>query len=375
MRQELTDPALMKYAGRFVWLELNYDQPGNKDFVVGHAVRGTPMFFVLDPADERVTASRFGSMTLPELGAFLERGERGLERRSASPADSMLAHGDGQLGAGRAADAAVSYRAALHAAAPGWASRAHALAQLTHALQTAGDVQACAEIAAAEAPRMKRDGEFVRVALSGLQSANRGDSAAVWAPPARRALVPIAAEAAALPGVDHDTHFQLYDALVEEADGRNDHAAHARWEERWLHELDGIEPRSDDERTALDIARVEAASALGLPDRFVGALEASERNMPNNYVPSLRLAQILSMGKHYNQAIAACDRGLTKVDGPLGRTWLLLLKGQAQVGKGAMTQARGTLSEARKSAQAIGDPGIRDNYLRSISRSMSEAGA
>jgi len=364
----------MKYAGRFVWLELNDDKPANKDFVVAHGVRGTPMFFVLDPADERVTASRFGSMTPRELGAFLERGERGLEPRTVSPADSMLARGDEQLGAGHRAEAAVSYRAALDAGAPGWPGRPHALAQLTHALQDAREFQACAEVAALEAPHMKRDGEFVRVALSGLASANRGDSAA-WARTARRTLAPIAAEAVALPQVDRDTRFQLYDALVDEADGRNDRAAHQRWETLWLRELDAIVPRSDDERTALDIARVEAAQALDLPDRFVGALEASERTMPDNYVPSLRLAQILKMGKHYDQAIAACDRGLAKVDGPLGRTWLLLLKGQSQLGKGDTAPARLTLSEARKSAQTISAPDIRDNYLRSISRSMSEAGA
>jgi hypothetical protein len=255
MRQELTDPALVKYAGRFVWLELNYERPGNEDFVVGHGVRGTPMFFVLSPVDERVTASRFGSMTLAELGAFLERGERGLQPHVASRADSMLARGDEQLGGGHAADAAVGYRAALQAAAADWPSRQHALAQLTHALQTAGDSQGCAGIAAAEAPPMKHDGEFVRVALSGLASANRGDSAA-WARSARRTLAPIATEAAALPGVDRDTRFQLYDALVEEADARNDRAAHARWQERWLHDLDAVVPRGDDERTALDIARV-----------------------------------------------------------------------------------------------------------------------
>src|SRR5215467_658682 len=101
--------------------------------------------------------------------------------------------------------------------------------------------------------------------------------------------------------------------LIEVA-RKNDSAA-LKWGERWLAELDAIKPRSDDERTALDIARVENIQVIGDPGRILPALRASEKAMPNNYVASMRLAEMEIAAKQYDEGVATCRRGLTRSPG------------------------------------------------------------
>ena len=57
MKATLQDAALTRDAGRFVWLELDFDKPGNQAFLARHGVAYTPTLMVLDPADERATAT------------------------------------------------------------------------------------------------------------------------------------------------------------------------------------------------------------------------------------------------------------------------------------------------------------------------------
>src|SRR5690242_12092342 len=130
MRVTLAEPTLARQAGRFVWLELNFDRPANAPFFARHPVRATPTLYVLDPADERPLACHLGGMTAAELLAFLDQGERGYARAARAPADSLRARGDELLGLDRPAAAADAYGAALRAAAPGWPGRDAALSQL-----------------------------------------------------------------------------------------------------------------------------------------------------------------------------------------------------------------------------------------------------
>jgi tetratricopeptide (TPR) repeat protein len=373
MRAELADTALARHAGRFVWLELNFDSPANREFLVRHAIAGTPTLFVLDPVDERATATHLGALALPELVRFLDAGARGVAVRATSPAGSALARGEAELGLGRLDAAIAAYREALRAGGPSWAGRAHALVQLTAALAASSDAEACATLAAREAPGMARSPEFARVASVGLMNAVRGGSAP-WAPAARASLVPLAAEATVVPGLDRDTRFELFRALAGEADQRGDRAAVARWGATWQRELDASVPRNDDDRTSLDIARVEASDFVPDPGHFIAALEASERAMPHDYVPSLRLAQLLLDARRWDDTIAACERGLAKVDGPLGRTWLLELKARASLGKGDRDGAVRALEQARQSAAAINMPGNRESNLRTITSLIAQAG-
>jgi hypothetical protein len=372
MRVTLAEPTLARQAGRFVWLELNFDNPANRAFLVGHRVAFTPAFYVLDPADERAAASHFGGMTLHELNQFLDRGAGGVGGAASSPADRALARGDERLGRGDLAQAADDYRHALSVAPPGWAGRGQTLAQLTSTLMILRQCRACAETAAVEAPRLPREHPFVRVALAGLGAALQGDTAA-WARTAQAILEPLVVEAVGLDEATRDDRFQAYQGLMDAAEMRGDRAAVARWGERWLGELETAVPRNDDERTALDVARVDVISAYPVPERVIPALTASERAMPGSYNASLRLAQALIEARRYDDALAACGRGLARVDRPLGRTWLHETEAQAWLAKGRPDMARQVLDEATQSAQAIVTSRNRESNLRRIAGMRAEA--
>ncbi len=131
----MADPGLARYAGRFVWLELDFDGPRNRSFLERHAVPGTPTFFVLDPAEEKVVATQVGAMSAPEVVEFLERGAREIAAKTLTPLDSAMARGDARLAAGSPADAARAYREALRLAPPTGSRRALAVASLVRALQ------------------------------------------------------------------------------------------------------------------------------------------------------------------------------------------------------------------------------------------------
>ena len=380
MRESLADPALARHAGRFVWLELDFDKPGNQPFIAGHGVMSTPSLFVIDPAEETATAAHLGGLTLPELERFLDEGERAFRaragaatnsaRRDASPQDAALARADDLLGRGRARDAAAAYRDALRLAPRDWPGRGDLVERVVTTLRGAGRNQECAETAAAEASAMIRGAPFASAVCFGLQCAENGGDAP-WAKRARAALEPLAAEAVSIPSILRDVRFQTYQTLMDLASDGGDDATVRRWGEAWLHEIETTTPASDDERSALDIARVDAASILGTPGRVLPALAASERAMPGNYNAALRFAQMAVAAKRYDDALAACERGLAHVTGPLGRSWLLQVEARALSGKGDVKGASAALVEARKAASLIGSEMMREHNLSMIDRMLS----
>src|SRR5258705_9323870 len=115
MRDLLAHADLTRYAGQFVWLELNYDAPENRSFMTKFGAQATPTFFVIDPKDEKVTATQPGAMSLQELTQFLDRGASGVLVKSQTPAESALMRGD-TLRAQQPGDAAKAYQEALRLA-------------------------------------------------------------------------------------------------------------------------------------------------------------------------------------------------------------------------------------------------------------------
>jgi tetratricopeptide (TPR) repeat protein len=328
---------------------------------------------VIDPTTGRATASHFGGVSLTQLTEFLDQGARLVGGGALTPADSAFARGDELLGRGQSAQADTAYRNAIQLGGAKWARREPALAQLAWTLLDERRYEECSALAMAEAPSMSRGIPFERTVLAGLMSANTSDSAA-WAVAGRAGLVPLAAEAVKMSAIARNDRFQLYQELTNAAGIAGDKATARRWGDEWLGEIDRTVPRNEDERTALDVARVDAVSLLGTPERAIPALQASESAMPHNYNASLRLAQVLSQAKRYDEAVAACGRGLSKVDGPLGRTWLLETKADALLGKGDMAEARLAIEDARAAANTIILKPNRDNNLRRIAAMAEKAG-
>jgi tetratricopeptide (TPR) repeat protein len=371
MRDLLDHADLARYAGQFVWLDLNYDTPENRAFLEKFGAEATPTFFVIDPQDEQVTAMQPGAMSLPELTQFLDRGASGVFSKKQTPADAALKRGDALL-AHQPANAAKAYKEAIHMAPATWPQRELAEASLVQALQDSSQSQQCAETAATVTAPMKRGEIFARTVVAGLWCLV-STSPSPWSEGALRKLEPLAEEALTLPTTVRDHRDEIYRTLMNLSVARNDNAAAGKFGDRWLAELDAIKPRSDDERSALDIARVENVQTFGDPARILPALRASERAMPDNYNASLRLAQMESAAKHYDEAIAACDRGLSRAPGANGRAWLLRTKAQVLTIKGQTAEARRALEEALQAAQAIPNKMSRDMSIKRIQMALGQS--
>ncbi len=370
MRDLLAHADLARYAGQFVWLELSYDEAENRAFMTKYGAESTPTFFVIDPQDEHVVAMQPGAMSLAELTQFLERGKSGVLAKSQTPAVASLTRGDALL-AQQPADAAKAYEEALRLAPATWPQHELVEASLVQALEDSRQWQKCAETAATEAAPMNRDVIFVRTVVSGMWCVASTDPAP-WAEAELGKLKPLAEEALSLSITVRDHRDSIYRTLMYISVARHDNAGAAKWGDRWLAELDAIKPSSDDERSALDIARVENVQIFGDPARILPALTESERAMPNNYIPSLRLAQMEFAAKHYDETIAACDRGLAREPGAVGRAWLLQIKARALRQKGQTDESRRALQQALQAAEAIPNKGSRDTTVTKIQNALKE---
>jgi len=368
MRDMLAHADLGRHAGQFVWLELNFDKAENRQFLDTYGAVGTPTFYVIDARTGQVAATQQGAMSYTELVAFLGRGASVVLAKGRLPADAALTRGDALL-AQKPDEAVAAYREALRLAPAGWGRHDLAEASLVSALQSSGRFQQCAQRSATEASRMKRGPIFARTVVSGMWCLVSGDSAS-WIKEIAPKLQPLAEEALALRSTVRDHRDEIYRTFMMLALLRDDKATAAKWGDRWLAELDAIKPASDEERLALDIARVENIGVFGDTKRILPALLDSERALPDNWNASLRVAQMESQAKDYEASIGACDRGLARTPGPLGRSWLLQTKADALNGKGQAAEARRALDEALQAAQGIPLERTRENNVKRISNAL-----
>lgn len=370
MRDLFQRADLARYAGQFVWLELNYDAPQNTAFFTKYGVGATPTFLMIDPRHEEVLEIKTGAMSFLEVTQFLERGAARLAGNTEIVADEALKRGD-RLIITSPKDAIDAYQQALQLAPADWTDRELAESSLIIALQADRRSQQCAETAAIYAPHMTRNSNFARTVMTGLWCLVEGGSAD-WTPSVFNRLELLAEDALSLSTTVRDHRDEIYRALMLIAVNHKDNDSAGKWGGRWLNELDAIKPSSDDERTALDIARVENVQVYGGANRIIPALIESERAMPYNYVASLRLAQAEQMASRYADAIATINRGLARKPGAVGRSWLLEMKAQALTHDGKPDQARKALQSALAAAQQIPTP---ESRKRAVARIQQALGA
>src|SRR5438270_13978731 len=106
MRALLAHADLNRYAGQFVWLEMNFDKPQNQEFFSQFEASATPTFYVIN-AEAKVLADQPGAMSEPELRAFLDRGVS-LAKNRQTPADAALERADALLST-KSPEAAAAY--------------------------------------------------------------------------------------------------------------------------------------------------------------------------------------------------------------------------------------------------------------------------
>jgi tetratricopeptide (TPR) repeat protein len=359
----LEDPALVKLAGRFVWLEIDTEKEGNAPFLERYPIQVWPTFLVVDPATEKAVLRWMGTATAPDLTKLLADGERAVKGGEGAGAEELLARADRANGEGRTAEAVGLWREALAKGGPGWARRARVLESLALGLQTSRQEEACASLAVKEAPGMARVQSFANVVAVGLSCALSGE-AAPWARSAVAALEPLAREAVALPEVLADDRSGLYEVLVQAREAAKDEAGARKVAGEWWSFLTAERGRATTPagRTMLDAWIVAAALELGDPARALPLLEESEKAVPGDYNPPYRIAVLdLELGR-LDDALSANGRALGLAYGPrklrvlTQRATILERKGDKAGARAALQEAiafAGTLPASQRNPRTV----------------------
>jgi tetratricopeptide (TPR) repeat protein len=369
----LPDERLRKLAGRFVWLDVDTEQPRNRAFVEKFPITVWPTLLAIDPATEQVVLRWTGTATAAEIERLALDAERTLRTRNLSRADEALARADRHAGDRRWAEAAAAYREALAAGGRGWARRARASEALVQSLTYAGDAPACAQAARDALPALP-PGAAVRAVAMGLSCARDVED-----PAARKAalgaLEPAARRAVEARDVLADDRSGLYDELAQTAEARGDEAGAKALGRRWLAFLEGEagRARTPAARGAFDGQRVAAAIRAGDPGRALPALLASERELPPGYVtPTLLGVVYLELGRP-KDALEAARRALALAEGPR-RIRVLVLEASSCLALGDRAEARAALERALSESAALPETARPKGYTRKAEKMLAQLG-
>lgn len=352
-----TDASLAPFADRFVWLAADTEKAQNAALTARYPIDAYPSFFVIDPNDDRVAARKIGSMTVPELHAFLLDAERVVGNPGGDPRDPQNLMRLGTLAelAGRHAEALQNYADA--AAAPGFSRHAEALAAQARAMQKTKDYSGCVDLAMANLDDAK-PAATVELAYYAADCAEELPESDVRQTAMReRAATHFAAVASdttsALSADERSDYWRQIWALRE---ALHDETGAREAAERRLAVLEPAAAAAPDATAAstYDWARAETQLYLHHDAEAKALLVASERALPDDYNPPSRLAIVhLRLGE-LPEALAAIERSLPKAYGPR-KGYVLSIKANILEKQGLRDAARAIVEEQLALYRALPD--------------------
>ena len=369
-----TDPALTSRAGQFVWLELNVDDERNAAHRERLAVEALPTFYVLNAADESVVMQRVDGMTVAEMGAFLDEARAAATGATASsPLEAALLRADRLSGEGKKAEAVAAYREALDQAPAGWPPYGRAVGALLFLQQSLNEEAKCLALARQALPRLSGASASVMVARTGLDCAlglpkeDGGRNAAVAEMEAatRKTLAPPGVGAAA------DDVSTSYLSLIQARKDADDAAGAKADAEAWASflEAQAKAAQTPEQRAVFDSHRLSAYMELQQPERAIAMLQASEKDLPDDYNPPSRLAVAYMAMKKPDEALAASNRALPKVSGPR-RVQVLQRRSDIFAAKGDAAASREALEQALAYAEGL-PPGQRsEGQIKALKKKL-----
>ncbi len=146
-----------------------------------------------------------------------------------------------------------------------------------------------------------------------------------------------------------DDRSGLYEAMVEAREVAGDEEGKKALANEWLTFLEGeaVKAPNPEARTVFDSHRMSAALVLDELMRVVPAIEQSEKDLPEDYNPPARLANLYRRLGRLDEALAASDRALAKVQGSR-RLRVLSDRAVIHVDLGQKEAAVSTLDEAHR---------------------------
>jgi hypothetical protein len=335
----LNDPSLMRQAGRFVWLAVNYDAPASPPIIAKYSAESIPALLVVDPTSDTVTARWVATATAAQVNDFLDRAAKPVPTGAAAGA---MAEGERLMGKGHPADAAKAFRRAVDASAAGSTFRASAASSLVLALEESDQSEACARAFIEVGPSLSGD-QLASVAFIGSVCYNAGASVP-WGATVKPTVERLLEKARPMTNVPLDQRISI---LVTLASMRDDAGGKALKAEALEILTDAWNrAKHPEEHVAQAAFWPFVAKMAGVPDRAIEPLERCERESPAEYQCTLQLARAyLGVGR-LDDAQRASERGRAKAVGAESRFHLAAVEVQVALKRGDKAAARKKLDEA-----------------------------
>jgi hypothetical protein len=367
-----TDKRLERYAGQFVWLQVDIDNAKNAAFLQKYPTPAVPTLMVINPKTDAVVLRYMSGVTVPQLTKLLDDAKHSVNPTAG--ADELLVEADRLAASGKQAEAVKVYEQAIAKAPKKWSRLGRAVESYVTALQLTNDNQRCAEVSLTYYPQLKGTNSGANIAAGGLGCAAELDAAKVAG---RNEMIAKLEQAtreeladASIP-LSGDDKSGMYQSLISAREALKDEAGERKLTEEWSAFLDAEAGRAKtpEQRTVYDPHRLSAYLALKTPEKAIPMLEQSEKDFPSDYNPPYRLSIAYKALGKYDEALAASSRALQHVYGPRKVT-VLRARAEIYVAKGDKEGARKTLQEAIAYADSLPKGQRNENTIASLKKRM-----
>jgi tetratricopeptide (TPR) repeat protein len=379
-----TDASLEKRAGEFVWLAIDTENPKNAEAVKLLKPVALPTFYVLDPKDQSVARRWVGGMTLAQLGDFMNEGggavaakHSGAAALLATATEDPLARGDRLYGAGDFAGAAEAYAAAWPNLAPTDSRYARVAEAMMFSYSETEQPEKGLAFAEAALPKLGRTTSGVSAAGSALSftlalpadAPGRAEKVATY----EKQLKDLMADPSIALADDDRSGYLI--VLLEARQDAKDEKGTKEAAAAWAAFLEDATKRATtpEKKAVFDSHRVSAYIEMGQPEKAIPYLDASEKELPNDYNPPARLAAAYAAMKQWDKALAASDRALAKAYGPR-KLRLYSTRADVYVGKGDAAAAKAALDEALKFGEGLPESQRPNTLMASLKKKRDGIG-
>jgi len=367
------DPALGKYAPKFIWAAVDIEKAQNATFRKDFVVEGYPTFYIVDPGDGKIALRWLGGATVDELRNLLDDG---LQTVSADGEDLLrqgLAKADRLYGEGKVEESAVAYEETLKLAPKGWRRYGRTVSSLLFALQSSKRFEQGAEAALANYADLRNTSSAMNLSGIGLDCA-----ISIPKENPRRAAAIASLEKCARETMDNpkvvasgDDRSGLYLTMIAAREDAGDAETGKALAVEWSAFLDreAAKAQTPDARAVFDAHRLSAYLKQGRPELAIPMLIASEKDLPDDYNPPARLVVAYQAMKQYDLALAAGLRALAKAYGPRR---LVIYRNQADVlaAMGNLTGAKAMMQTAIALASSLPEGQRNEKTLASLQEKL-----
>ncbi len=364
-------PDVAAHGGGFVFASLDGDKDENAAFLGRYPIRVWPTLFVIDPVTRNVVAMYGGSLSVPELAAFLDNA-RDAHRGKGADADLQRA-----LEAAHAAFAAKDYTTAEKryedAAARPWARRSEALIGAMRAFESAKNFPGCGAFGVAhlaDVTGASSQADFVDDLRTCAEQSTDIDAKKRILDMTLTRLRTLADHMPDTASVDDRADLL---AMLAEAEGTGSPGAHAA-QERRAALLDGAAAKagSPDDARVFDYERMGAYLALGRGDDAVKLFEGRVRDFPDSYEAWARLASTLHAVGRDKDAVPAVEKAIALAYGPRKLRYLGL-RAEIANSLGDFDAAVAALEDELKGAKALPPGQFDDDRVKDAEGQLAKA--